>query len=257
MSLSILLERSVLKLGEPIRGEIRGESPINARLFVILSSLLFPGAGSVAKTFTIYSEHYFLRPGHFEITYPKGLPPSVSGRANRVRWSLLFGKPRMGGRFFYPRREVRLKVFPERPTRKEEPWVEFDKDYYRSDEVVRALLKRPVEVSKALVELEAEEWLSYRGERREVRYHLSDGTLRSEGGRLLAEATLPHDPTTVQDVTFFFPYTFSFLSEDLSFGSRVNMVLTTPEGERRAEVPVWPGEPRFTRGEARREPPPT
>ncbi|MCS7103400.1 MAG: hypothetical protein NZ992_05925, partial [Candidatus Korarchaeum sp.] len=210
MSSSILLERSVLKLGDPIRGEVRGESPINARLFVILSSLLFPGAGSVAKTFTLHREDYVLKPGYFEITYPKGLPPSVSGRANRVRWSLLFGKPRMGGRFFYPRKEVRLKIFPERPERRKESWIEFDKDYYRSDEVVRALLKGPLDISKTLVELEAEEWLSYKGERREVRYHLSDGVVRSENGRLLAEVMLPHDPTTVQEVTFFFPYTFSF-----------------------------------------------
>lgn len=255
MSFSILLERSVLKLGEHIRGEVRGESPIHARLFVILYSLLFPGAGSIAKTFTLYKEDYVLRPGYFEVAYPRELPPSVSGRANRVRWSLLFGKPRMGGRFFYPRREVRLKVFPEKPKRKEGTWVEFDKDYYRPDETIRALLKGPLDISKALVELEAEEWLSYRGERREVRYHLSDGVLRSEGGRFLAEVTLPHDPTTVQDVAFFFPYTFSFIREDVSFGSRVNMVLTTPEGERRAEVPVWPGEPRYARGEARRGPP--
>lgn len=254
MSLSILLERSVLRAGEPIRGEVRGEA-INARLLVILSSTLFPGSEAIAKTLTIHREDYVLRPGHFEITYPKDLPPSVSGRANRVRWSLLFGKPRMGGRFFYPRKEVRLKVFPERPHRREEPWIEFDKDYYKSDDVVRAFLRSPIDLRKTLIELEAEEWLSYRGKRKEVRYHLSDGVVGSEGGRFFAEATLPHDPTTVQDVTFFFPYTFSFLRDDLSFGSRVNMVITTPEGERRVEVPVWPGEPRYARGEARRGPP--
>lgn len=255
MSFSIILERSVLRLGDPIRGEIRGESPINARLFVILSSILFPGAETIAKTFTIYRQDHVLKPGHFEITYPGELPPSVSGRANRVRWSLLFGRPRMGGRFFYPRKEVRLKVFPGRPSPKMEPWIEFDKEYYRSDEVIRAILREPVDPKKALVELEAEEWLSYKGERREVRYHLSDGVIRSEGGRLMAEVTLPHDPTTVQDVTFFFPYTFSFIGRDISFGSKVNVVLTTPEGERRAEVPVWPGEPRYARGETRRGPP--
>lgn len=247
MEFSIILEKNVLKLGEPIRGELRSEFPIHARLYVVLSSILFPRAESIARVMTLHREDFILRQGSFEIAYPKDLPPSINARAHRIRWGLLFGIPRLKGKFMFPRKDVRLKVYPAKPEVRRESWLDFDKEFYRSDERVRALIKERVDPSEAIVELEAEEWLSYRGERRELRYFLSDGKILSEGGKLIAEATLPHDPTTVKEVSFFFPYTFSFSRGDLSFGAKVNLVLTTKEGERRAEVPVWTGEPRYGR----------
>lgn len=245
---SLILEKIAIIAGEPIRGELRSEMPIRARFYVLLSSLLFPGTEAVPKHRTLYYEERELRQGSFEFTYPKDLPPTVHGRAHRVRWGILFGLPRMGGRFLYPRKDVRIKVFPKKPTVELPEWIELDKEFYKSYDLVRARIKdASIEPENSVLELEAEEWLTLGNERRELRYLLSEGTLKREGLNTIAEVRIPYDPTKVEDFSFFFPYNFTYQSGDFSFGAKVNLVLTHGNEERRAELPVWTGEPRYGR----------
>lgn len=246
---SLILEKTTIIAGEPIRGELRSETPIRAKFYVLLSSLLFPGTEAVPKHKTLYYEERELKQGSFEFAYPIDLPPTIHGRAHRVRWGILFGIPRMGGKLLYPRKDVRIKVFPRKPAVKLPDWIELDKEFYKSYDIVRAKIRdESIEPANSLLELEAEEWLSLKNERREMRYLLSEGTLKREGLNTIAEVRIPYDPTRVEDFSFFFPYNFTYRSGDFSFGARVNLVLTHGNEERRAEIPVWTGEPRYARG---------
>jgi len=246
----VVLERSVVTVGEEIRGRV--SAPCEARLSVLLATSLLDPSQSLPKVVKLYESSERLEPGPFSIRPPDWLPPTVSTRFSKVRWTLgfSFGRGRLAG-LLGPRGSVRIKAYPRgaEPPPAPGPPVRLEKTAWRPDEVVSFSVDG-VDPEDVIASLVVEEWLELGGERRSVRYSLAEAVPSGSGLSL----EVPHDPSVPRDFFLFFPYSFSAGSE-IRLGVRAFLSVSTPSWEREVEVALVPRPPRFApAGEERRGP---
>ncbi|HDM92128.1 MAG TPA: hypothetical protein ENG69_01890 [Candidatus Korarchaeota archaeon] len=253
----VSIERAVITQGEPIVGRVEDE-----RVYVVfsvwLASLLLTKEQTVPSARKLYSDSFWLGPGRFEIRYPPNLPPTISTRAHKVRWTLTFGVPRLGGRVLFPKSIVRIKVFPKQPEGlpKDSGWILLDKTrYHPGDEILGKLRIGDVKPEDVTVELSVREWLEIDGDRREYTWTLAAGDSGLLEGEPGIRVELPSDPTVPKDLFFFYPYTFSAEVAGLRFGTETFLVVMTPDGVKELKLPISPRPPRFERIERKPGPP--
>jgi len=254
---SVRVERNVIRLGEPIVGEVEGDR-VYAVFSVWIASTLLTRGEAIPSARLLYKESMWIEPGRFELSYPSGLPPTISTRAHKVRWAITFGVPRLGGRVLFPRSTLRIKAFPPTPDEVEADmgWLILNKGrFYPEDEVLGRIRVRGVTPEDVTAEVLVREWLELEGERREYTWTLAPGDVGTLEGEAAIRVQLPHDPTVPKDLFFFFPYTFSADYGGVRFGTETYLVITLPEGVRKVPLPISPKTPRFEPTAERRGPP--
>lgn len=246
----ILVEKSLLKQGEPVVGEAK-EGGIEALLIVLIASNL-RGEPHQWEVIHSYRKSVRLGKGRFEIECPAELPPAVYSRNFKVRWSLVFGIPRLSGRFMWPRKELRLKVMPSFIGMPEERLeIKLEKSIYRPGDVIKGEFELPKgDASKSLVGVKVREWLMKGDESYSNVYILSEGDVtRTEGRHGWFEIGIEKDITRPEDVSYFYPYTFRSKFSDVEMGISSYVVVENPECVLEREIAIVPAEPRIVKKE--------
>jgi hypothetical protein len=228
--MEVIVEKSLLKQGEPVVGESRNGG-IDALLMVLIASNLRKGPQHW-EMLHLYRKNVKLGKGRFEIECPAELPPAVYSRNFKVRWSLVFGIPRLGGRFMWPRKELRLKVMPSfKEISGEIHEIKLEKSIYRPGDVIKGEFELPRgDASKSLVGIKVKEWLIKGKESYSSTYILSEGDLtRAEGRHGWFEIGIEKDITRPEDVSYFYPYTFRSKFSDIEMGISSYVVVENPE----------------------------
>ncbi len=254
---SVRVERSVIRLGEPIAGVVEGDR-VYAVFSVWMASTLLTRGEAIPSARLLYKESFWLEPGRFEIRYPRGLPPTISTRAHKVRWSITFGVPRLGGRILFPRSTLRIKVLPPIPEEIETDlgWLVLNsRRFHPDDELLGRIKVEGVAPEDVTAELMVREWLEVDGDRREYTWTLAPGDSGTLAGETAIRVELPHDPTVPKDLFFFYPYTFSADFGGMRFGTETYLVVTLPEGVKEVPLPISPRLPRFEPTKEKRGPP--
>jgi len=246
--LQVLVEKSVLKAGEPIRGESSGR--VTAVLVVLAASdLPAREVGKYSWSIVLsYRREFTLGEGSFEIKYPETLPPTLSCRSIKVRWSLVFGTPRLGGRILWPRRELRLKVLPSDSESRLPPSgeLELEKLTYQAGEVIRGRFPLKGSAEDYMAGVVVREWLKIDGREYSVEYPLCEGRVLGAGmGAGEVEVKLESDPTKVEDVYFFYPYTFYSSYGGVELGVDAKVRVESLEEALEREIVLKPAEPRL------------
>ena len=246
----IVVEKSLLKRGEPVVGEVEEEG-IEALLIVMVASNL-RGEPHQWEVLHSYRKNVKLGKGRFEIECPAELPPAVYSKNFKVRWSLVFGIPRFGGRFMWPRKELRLKVMPsliEVPEERHE--IRLEKPVYRPGEIIKGEFELPKgDASKSLVGIKVKEWLVKGDKSYSNVYILSEGDIiRADGKHGWFEIGIEKDVTRPEDVSYFYPYTFRSRFSDMEMGISSYIVVENPECTLEREIVIIPVEPRIVKRE--------
>lgn len=248
--LQVLVEKSVLKVGEPIRGEASGR--VTAVLVVLAASDL-PSREVGRYSWNVvlsYRRQFTIDEGSFEIRYPEKLPPTVSCRSIKVRWSLVFGTPRLGGRVLWPRRELRLKVLPsDSESRLTSRGLELEKLTYQAGEMIKGRFPLKGDAEDYMAGVVIREWLKVDRKEYSVEYPLCEGrVLDAGGGDGEVEIKLESDPTRVEDVYFFYPYTFCSSHGGVELGVDAKVRVESLEEALESGIVLKPAEPRLAKG---------
>ncbi|MGC8932516.1 MAG: hypothetical protein ACP5LQ_04430 [Candidatus Methanodesulfokora sp.] len=250
----IVVEKSLLKRGEPVVGEAKEEG-IEALLIVLIASNLRGGPHQWEVLYS-YRKSVKLDKGRFEIECPAELPPAVYSKNFKVRWSLIFGIPRFGGRFMWPRKELRLKIMPSFiEVSEEEHGIRLERSIYRPGDLIKGEFELPKgDASKSLVGIKVKEWLVKGKESYSNAYILSEGDItRAEGRHGWFEIEVEKDITRPEDVSYFYPYTFRSKFSDMEMGISSYIVVENPEFTLEREIVIIPVEPRIVRRELSRK----
>jgi len=251
--MEVIVEKSLLRQGEPVVGEVKNEG-IDAFLIVLIASNL-RGEPHQWEMLYSYRKNVKLGKGRFEIECPAELPPAVYSRNFKVRWSLVFGIPRLSGKFMWPRKELRLKVMPSfKEISGEIHEIKLEKSIYRPGDVIRGEFELPRgDASKSLVGIKVKEWLIKGKESHSNIYILSEGDLtRAEGRHGWFEIGIEKDITRPEDVSYFYPYTFRSKFSDIEMGISSYVVVENPECTLEREIAIIPVEPRIVKREQKR-----
>ncbi len=254
------MERRLIRVGEPIRGEVSG-GEVEATLSVMLATRLLDPSAPLPKVISIYRWSGRVGPGPFEIGYPDTLPPTVYTRGSQVKWTLTFRAAGGLRGLFSPKGRVRIKVLPRPPRQERSGWIRLEGGPWRPGEIIRGYILDPgIDAGDVVVGLGVEEWIDVGDGRKTTRYPIGDGRVFEESGRVVVEVELPYDPTVPKDTFFFYPYTFSASGGGISLGATPYMTVVTSEWEREVRLAVVPREPRYglsggERGDKRRRGP--
>ncbi len=253
--LEIVVEKNVLGLGEPIRGVCRADG-VRAKLIVLLATNLedLERSAHIWKVVSSYVRSFDLPHGEFILNYPDDLPPSVYSQHLKVRWSLIFGIPRFGGKIFWPRKELRLKVFPrEIPLDEGDPEIRLASRILRPGDVIEGSFFVPGGMARlSLVGLKVKEWLRDRGKTFRNEYTAAEAEIYEiSGERGRFRFVVEKDATDVKDVAYFYPYTFNGRIGGIEVGIEARVEVENEKGVFRKPVALLPRPPRLGRGEER------
>lgn len=245
---NVLIEKRTLFVGENIKGENNSNEQLTLRLYVTAISDLpfFKKASYIPNYTTIFSSliERRLDPGKFEVEYPKHFPPTLSSRHFKTRCSLLIGKPKFGGKILYPRKELRIKILPNYTIEQESLWnLQINKIAFEPEEKVEVtfpeVLKEEISIGVSI-----NEWYKKGEDELHDEYILSEGKFNEDSKKWVIE--LPSDPTSIKDFFLFYPYTFTFTSNEVCFGIKAYVILEKRSGTFKREIAIVPRKPTFT-----------
>ncbi len=249
--LEIVVEKNVLELGEPIRGICRADG-VKAKLIVLLATNLedLERSAHIWKVVSSYTESFDLPRGEFVLNYPSDLPPSVYSQHLKVRWSLIFGIPRLGGKIFWPRRELRLKVFPREIILDEgDSEIRLESRILRPGDVIKGSFVVPGGAAElSLIGLKVEEWLRDKGRIFRNEYTAAEAEIYDANGeRGRFRFVVEKDATDVRDVAYFYPYTFRGRVGGVEVGIEARVEIENEKGIFRKPVALLPKPPKLVR----------
>ena len=219
--ITLVLERGSLRCGMPVRGYVESEGALRVKLVIAVASLLPSGGRRGGGTYSVVLSHSqeveILGGGSFEFLPPPDAPPTVSTRNFIVRWGVVAGVPRLGGRILMPRTETRLLVAPRPEPHEPPPGVRVEPRYVVPGRRVTVSLDRRLE--DAVAELVVREWYT-EGDRTvadEYTLAVSDEAEVGDRGTVIS-LEAPPDPRREGDPYFYYPMTFRSRGRDSEFG---------------------------------------
>ncbi len=228
-NIQLVLERSKVRIGDPIRGYVETDREVILKLIISVASLLPSKAKRVGPFYNVImsyvKEKRIRKSQSFEFKVPKSAPPTLSTRNFLVRWSLVVGVPRLGGRLLYPRNEVRIIAVPPLYPRKEVRGIDLQSDYAEPGKKFSVIIDRKLE--DPLAEILIEEW--YKDPKREIIevYDLEAETeFRELGKKTLLVVDFPPLVGGKEDFIFY-PLTFTTKYGDVEFGIRTKIEVSS------------------------------
>ena len=250
MTNDVLIEKRTLFVGENIKGMNNSDKPLTLRMYVVtISDLPFFKKQSFAPNYKIVFSSLIERKldkGEFEVEYPKNFPPTTSSRHFKTRCSLLIGRLKFGGRILYPRKELRMKILPNYTIEQESSWnLQTNKITFEPGEKVEVTIPEE-EKEEISIGVSINEWYKKGKDELNDEYILSEGRYNEDLKKWIIE--LPSDPTHQKDLLLFYPYNFTFSSNDLYFGVKAYVLLEKRSETFKKEIMIIPRKPIFTQG---------
>jgi len=247
MTNDVLIEKRTLFVGENIKGENNSDEQLTLRLYVTtISDLPFFKKGSYIPNYTTVFSSLIERRldgGQFEVEYPKHFPPTISSRHFKTRCSLLIGRPKFGGRILYPRKELRMKILPSYIVEQEGSMnIQTNKTTFEPGEDVEVTFSEEKE-KQISTGVSIYEWYKRGEEELHDEYILSEGDFSENSKKWVIK--LPSDPTRVKDFFLFYPYNFTFVSNEVHFGIKAYILIEKKDETLRREITIVPRKPAF------------
>jgi len=243
----VLIEKRTLFVGENIKGENNSDEQLTLRLYVTtISDLPFFKKESYVPSYkTVFSSliERRLDKGKFEVECPKHFPPTISSRHFKTRCSLLIGKLKFGERILYPRKELRMKILPNSIIEQESLGnLQTNKTTFEPGEDVEVTFseEKKEEIS---IGISINEWYKKGEEELHDEYILSEGDFNENSKKWVIR--LPSDPTSIKDFFLFYPYNFTFASNDVHFGIKAYVLLEKKDETFKKEIAIVPRKPTF------------
>lgn len=249
--MQLLIEKNVFTIGEPIKVIFNSLSNENVEMRLYVSGItLLLDMEKKNKFFRMIfnkSLKWKLVKGEQLLTYPLWLPPSLGLKTLAIKWSLVSGIPRLGGKILFPRKEIRLKAYPQKmafPVRSET--IIIDKFFYRPGDTVHGVLNVTYgNIKDAIVELRTTEYLKLNDKVYSYAYQFASAdiikTIDNKSGEFVLK--LPQDETVYDDKYIFYPYTFETKIDDKIIGVRNEIYVEIPnEFNDKQEIIVEPQE---------------
>jgi len=182
--------------------------------------------------------------GDFEIKYPENFPPTISSKHFKTRCSLLIGKPRLGGKLFFPRKELRIKVLPTYNLVEEDKGtIELNKMVFEPGEEVIAKGNFGNIKGNISTGILIEEWYKRGLEEYRMESIVSEGKLDEGKNKIVVK--LPSDFSRVNDPFLFFPYSFTSFFEGGSYGIKAYFLIQQENQVMKKEIVIKPKKPVF------------
>ncbi|RLE63287.1 MAG: hypothetical protein DRJ38_07930 [Thermoprotei archaeon] len=228
-NIQLVLERSKVRIGDPIGGYVETDREVVLKLIISVASLLPSKAKRVGPFYSVIMsyvrEKRIEKSRSFEFKVPKSAPPTLSTRNFLVRWSLVVGVPRLGGRVLYPRNEIRIIAVPPLYPKREIKRVDLQSDYAEPGKKFSVIIDRRLE--DPLAEVLVEEW--YKDPEKEIIevYDLDAKTeFRELGKRTLLVIDFPPLTGRTEDYIFY-PLTFTTKYGSIEFGIRTKIEVSS------------------------------
>ncbi len=251
----MLIEKNVLTIGEPIKvifNTLSDES-MEIRLYVSGITLLFDMEKKSRFFRTIFNKSikWKIKKGEQLLIYPSWLPPSLGLKTFAIKWSLVSGIPRLGGKILFPRKEIRLKVYPQKmmPPSKSETIV-IDRLFYKPGDVIHGILNVDQgNIKDAIIELRVIEYLKSNERVYSYAYQFSSADIKvidNKSGEFILK--IPPDETVYDDRYIFYPYTFETKIDDKIIGVKSEIYAEIPnEFSDKQEIIIEPREIKLQR----------
>ncbi|MGB9730007.1 MAG: hypothetical protein ACP5IZ_03825 [Thermoprotei archaeon] len=248
--MQLLIEKNILTVGEPIKvifNTLYNES-IEIRLYVSGITLLFDMEKKSKFFRTIFNKSikWKIEKGEQLLTYPSWFPPSLGLKTFAIKWSLVSGVPRLGGKILFPRKEIRLKVYPQKmisPSRSET--IIIDRLFYKPGDVIYGTLNvTQGNIKDAVIELRVTEYLKSNERVYSYTYQFSSADIKAidnKSGEFVLK--IPLDETVYDDRYIFYPYTFETKIDDKTIGVKSEIYAEIPnEFSDKQEIIIEPRE---------------
>ncbi|MEM3832667.1 MAG: hypothetical protein QW128_03585 [Thermoprotei archaeon] len=251
--MQLLIEKNVLTVGEPIKVIFNTLSNENMEVHLYVSgiTLLFDIEKKNKFFRTIFNKSikWKIKKGEQLLTYPSWLPPSLGLKTFAIKWSLVSGIPRLGGKILFPRKEMRFRVYPQKmmpPSRSET--IIIDRLFYKPGDIIRGTLNIDQgNVKDAIIELRVTEYLKSDERVYSYAYQFSSADIKvinNKSGDFILK--LPPDETLRDDRYVFYPYTFETKVDDKIIGVKSEIYAEIPnEFNDRQEIIIEPQEIRL------------
>ncbi len=251
--MQLLIEKNVLTIGEPIRVILNSLNNENVEMHLYVSGMtILYDIEKKNKFFRMLfnkSIKWKLKNGEQILTYPSWLPPSLGLKTLAIKWTLVSGIPRFGGKILFPRKDIRLKVYPQKmqaPARSR--FIILDRLFYRPGDVVHGVVNIDRGNAKdAIVELRITEYLKVNDKNYLYTYQFASADINVINEKS-CEFTLklPADETLFDDRYIFYPYTFETKIDDKIIGVKCEVNVEIPnEFNQSQEIVIEPQEVKF------------
>ncbi|RLE75500.1 MAG: hypothetical protein DRJ44_05695 [Thermoprotei archaeon] len=240
MRTELILERSKIRLGYPIRGYVKTDRPLILKLIITAASLLPSKARGRDPYYNVIvnyvDELRINKSREFEFHPPEHAPPTVSTRNFLIGWSLVAGVPRFGGRILYPRNEIRLVAVPPLYPRESIEGIDFRNDYAEPGKKFTIVVNR--ELNDPYAEVIIEEW--YKGpEKGIVEAYTLDVDVEFKNFRDKTMLIFDFPPLICKDeYLIFYPLTFTTKYKNIEFGIRTKVEVGSANLEKPITVPI-------------------
>ncbi|GEM_PF-3454157 len=240
MGIRLILERSKVRIGEPIRGYVQTDRLVFLKFIIAAASLLPSKAKNVGPFYNIImkyiDEREIEKSQNFEFNPPSSAPPTLSTRNFLIKWSLIVGVPRLGGRMLFPRNEIRLVAVPPLYPKNEIEGIEVQSDYAEPGKKFSVIIDE--ELEDPLAEVIVEEW--YKDPEREI-VEVYDLDAQAEFKKLGKKTLLTVDfPPLVggKEDFIFYPLTFTAKHGNIEFGVRTKIEVSSGNLESPLVIPL-------------------
>jgi hypothetical protein len=233
--MQLLIEKNILTVGEPIRVILNSlnNEVVEMHLYVSGMTILFDleKRNKFFRMIFNKSIKWRLKDGEQLLTYPSWLPPSLGLKTLAIRWSLVSGIPRLGGRILFPRKDIRLRVYPQKmPSPSKSEFITTNKLFYKPGEIIHGSVNVNRGSAKdIIIELRVTEYLKINDKTYSYTYQFASADVNVVNDKSCEfMLKIPPDETLFDDRYIFYPYTFETRIDDKIIGVKCEVNAEIP-----------------------------